>query len=286
MAFKVFKVEIFKSFGGRSNRGNWSNTHFLNTENDLNSEEIRADVAFLVAAEQRAHFDAVHFMRAHVTQVSIFGLAPVDDNFVTINLGQKGLRVAIQEFLLPREVVLEISRECETGRSGSMSYRGCLASNDVESTEDNSYELTLPEVFYGPPGNLMTICSALDVGPPNSQLCMPEKKGLIFKSYRLIKEYRLVGVGIRQATRRTTSIKQDEAALAQRKLNEQSNALQDFLQGRGLNAAELLEDLGTVNSIIQTCLDIYMALSPLTRAKVLWPLAVKVLIKALPPGPV
>jgi hypothetical protein len=273
----VFKVDIYKSFGGRSNRGNWMNTHYFAAPLAINSPEVRANAMALVNAEASAHYSQVFFMRAHISAVSVFGLPDPTDNFVTIQLQNRGQRV-LQGELSPQEIVLEIQRDCETGRSGALSYRGCLAESDIVTSADNSYQISAPAAFDGLGTNSLTIIDMLNAGLPNGTLCIPEREGLLFKSYRNVVLHRLGGVGIRQTSRRTRSIEAEEVRIAQRKINQTYRRLMSFLNGRDVSLATLGADLATVNELITVVLNVIALMTPIGRAKLLVPAVLKQLV--------
>jgi hypothetical protein len=265
----VFQIDILKSFGGRSSRFHWRNSHFVAAPIAINSPELREAVSALVACERPAHYQDVHFMYAHAKGLTIYGQPAPSDDFVTIQLQDRGARVLNGE-LMPLEIVLEIQRDCETGRSGALSLRGCLSRDDVVNTADNTFELASLLPFDGAGEGSPTIIDRLNNYAGPGTLCIPEKKGLIYHSYRNVVKHRIGGVGIRQTTARRRTIQSADVNVHQRGLNQIAKDVRR-LKKTARNGVLSPATVGLIADLIADGLSIYNALTPAKRALVILP---------------
>jgi hypothetical protein len=87
-----YVVKIYKSLGGRSDEGQWSNRYVIESENTLDSPELAAEVAYIVTKEKGWHLQATHFMRSVTTTIEEEGRGNSADKVVTLELQGTGWR--------------------------------------------------------------------------------------------------------------------------------------------------------------------------------------------------
>jgi hypothetical protein len=137
-------VKIYKSFGGRSNRGQWSNHYLIRTTHALNSAELLTDITALVHFEEFFHLDQVNFMRAVVSTPAHEGRAGHPEAFRSIELSNVGLRATAggAAATIALDVCLAVKKAGTLGRAGQELYRGCLLETDVSASGAGDFLLT------------------------------------------------------------------------------------------------------------------------------------------------
>ncbi len=266
----IFAFKIFKSFGGRSNRGAWSNLYNIVSDLAIDHPSLRETAEYIVGAEKLAHYDAVHFMRCHIKQVAENYTNRPANRFVTIELDGTGAR-ALNQDLLPPQICVEIKRDAVEGRSGAMLLRGCLTANDVQSSNDASYVLATPQIFSGGSALSDSFLTRLNGDLPEGRFVMPNPPAITVQTSRDVVRHRLGGVAIVQTTKRRRSISSDRVRVAQRQLDD-ARARLLRLAGDGLVSGISGNRLATAWTIVQGALEVVEALPALEAAGIdLWP---------------
>ena len=137
----IMVVKTYKSLGGRSSTGQWSNSYEIETENAIGSPELDAEVDKLVAFERSIHTAAVHFMSVVVSTWEKEGRTGHPEAVRVRELAGTGAATGTvgtesQQNVLPAEIVLEVKRIAATGRTGRLLYRGAVR-EDMAQTMGN-----------------------------------------------------------------------------------------------------------------------------------------------------
>lgn len=136
----IVSVKIYKSFGGRSSRGQWTNTYDILTDNAIGSPELDAEIDVIVGMEKTFHLTSTHFMRAVASTYEKEGRTGHPEAVRTRELAGTGSRApAAGVDTLPLDVCLAVKASAVTGRSGTMKYRGALTENDVTGSGSGAF---------------------------------------------------------------------------------------------------------------------------------------------------
>jgi len=165
----LYTIRIFKSWGGRSSRGQWSNTYHINVEFAIDSPEMIAAVNAIANREKNFHLAQVHMMRAVVSTYQKEGRKGHPEAVNPIELAGVGLR-AIPAGIdpLPLDVAFVIKSKASFGRSGQMKFRGVLLESDVVAGGQGNFTMPGP-VNWGGGADLQ----AAIAGPPAIGLSLP-----------------------------------------------------------------------------------------------------------------
>lgn len=145
----VFKVEIFKGFGGES----WGNVYHLEAD-DLTEAQT---AAITLAAEERdIHLNTVQFLYIRVADID-----PGTDLFVTIPLAGVGDN-DVRGQMLPLWDTFRVDLTVSAGRPGRKYYRGVLCTEDL--TDNNgTIDLTLSGALVA---NVQAMIDSLEASSP------------------------------------------------------------------------------------------------------------------------
>jgi hypothetical protein len=141
----AFTIRIFKSWGARDADRRWVNTYELFSTVHGSPDAMLPTLVAIVDAERHLHLTDVQFLSGTVS-TWVPDSQPYDpDAFVTQELvghGSRGNGVPPNPTALDSNVCLQVKRQCTTGRSGKLFYRGCLLEGDVEMGGDGRFTLT------------------------------------------------------------------------------------------------------------------------------------------------
>jgi hypothetical protein len=266
----IWEIKVEKSFSGRSNRLKWSNLYHVESAIvDIEAPVLRQTIEAIVAAERSAHLDSVYFLKAFMRQRADNVINRPANQFVSVVLDGVGDREATTP-AIPVEVALAISRETESGRSGTMLYRGCLMQSEVNVGADNSYTLVSAAPFVTGGVGSDTVIEKLNGDLPGGSFCIPNKAALTVQTARTVIRHRVAGVVIVQTTRNRNSVESDEIRTAQRQINSLSSRLTQLIRRAG---TELLtgDFLALAIDLAQAAFAIYNALPVSKRAAVKMP---------------
>jgi hypothetical protein len=146
----MFTVRIYKSYGGRSDRNQSSNTYDINLEAAISSPEMLARVNKLVTAEAGLFPTSVNFMRAVVSTFAQEGRVPYNpEGFKVFELNRTGDRPIPQGVdIMPVEVAGVFKHNVAFGRSGRQTYKGMFLESDIVTSPGGVITSTVnPQVF-------------------------------------------------------------------------------------------------------------------------------------------
>ena len=217
----LYEVKIIKALGGRNDRTQFSNSHFLLSSDAIDATALRDDMDYLVAGEQIIESTAVQFMRTHLNYYAHQTIQLPDHRFVTKELDVQGLRAPADntDSLMPLDLTVEVKRDTVTGRAGRMFMRGCLYASDGAKGADGGFALGPAGAFATGPGAAF-ITHLNGALPSGATLMLPEKANLIYQPARLIAEHRLGGLVVVKRTRRRISPDSAVKNAAERKFRD------------------------------------------------------------------
>lgn len=141
----LFILRTFKSWGARDANRRWVNTYEFSTTTHTSPAAMLPTLVAVVNAEREIHLTDVQFLEGTVS-TWVPDSHPYDpDVFVTQELsghGNRGNSTPPNSTALDSNVCLQVKRQCTSGRSGKLFYRGCLLETDVEMGGDGSFTLT------------------------------------------------------------------------------------------------------------------------------------------------
>jgi hypothetical protein len=137
------KMSIYKSFNGRSTRGQWSNVYNIPDTVLNGSPEMDDYIAAWVAFEKSFHLDVVHFMRAVVSTHLKGDSDTPEGRPYSVDLagtgtqpsGAIGTVVALDARLL-------VAHRAGPGRKGNAGYRGVLTEADVQAGGSGEFQIS------------------------------------------------------------------------------------------------------------------------------------------------
>jgi len=140
----IYTVRIFKSWGVRDPERRWVNSYEL--ESDLASPGLLVDtMQAIVEAEQQIHLHKVQFLSATIS-TWVEDSHPYDpaafNTYELTTVGARDLPDAHALEALDTNVCYLIKRQCASGRSGKLFYRGCLLELDVEMGGDGRFQIS------------------------------------------------------------------------------------------------------------------------------------------------
>jgi hypothetical protein len=113
----------------------WSNSYTVDVAGGIDGEPLRSLMYWLALAEQQIHLQGVMLMRFIVRALPYS--SPTDTGFRAFGaFGRElcGRPVPAGAVPLPLNWALHVKKQCQTGRSGHLAYRGVLHSCDVTVT--------------------------------------------------------------------------------------------------------------------------------------------------------
>lgn len=240
----IFEIAIHKSLGGRSSKQQWANLYHVSTPDEIDSDNMQAIVAAIVAAEKTAHLTEVHFMRAHWKQKADNLVNAPADTFVTRELDGTGARqvnfISIpvigadpvyENPMAPLDTCIEISRSCSFGRAGRLFYRGCLLVDDIQAGTADAFTLKVPTIFSSLGGGTDVLVDMLNTPLPSGVFCIPSKAGLILQPSRQVIAHALAGVTVLKRRRTRTSTDQALVQATRRELRKLIREAKKLLGG-------------------------------------------------------
>jgi hypothetical protein len=145
-----FIIRVFKSWGARDPERRWSNAYEITSPTLTSPEAQEPTMEMIVAAERHIHLPDVQFLEATIS-TWLPDSHPYDPTaFTTYDLtgiGTRSTAGADANSALDSNVCYLVKRQCTTGRSGKLFYRGCLLEQDVFNSGDLRFQLS--------PGSIM-----------------------------------------------------------------------------------------------------------------------------------
>lgn len=141
----AFTIRIFKSWSVRDPERRWVNSYEFSSSTLTSPAAMAPIMDQLVIAEKAIHLPDVQFLSGTIS-TWLPDSHPYDpDAFNTYELTGAGARStagATANSALDSNACYLVKRECTSGRSGKLFYRGCLLEQDVESGGDGRWSLT------------------------------------------------------------------------------------------------------------------------------------------------
>ncbi len=265
----LYLIKSFKSFGGRSDSGQFSNGYHVSTGAGIDDAEWPAIINNIVAQEKNLTHNQTNFMRVLVTPFAENVLnAPerVMRTFEQQGIGNRAIPAG--SHALDLNVCLIIKRQLATGRSGRFFLRGALHEGDVQMGADGRFVLTPESSFYA---NVSTssIDQLWNLGANFSHV-IPNPAGLVVQLSRAVTAFKLGGVTLNRRDHRKKSKTMDNVGIAQAALNAIGEQIDNLLGGASpatLAGVALI----AYNALRTRGLSLVALLPALVRSKVIIP---------------
>lgn len=165
----LYTFRSFKTWGGRSARGQWSNVYHVNSVAPIDDAELAAAATSIVTHEKNFHLNKVNFMRVVISTYQHEGRSGHPEAVKPIEMSGVGARnIPDGVDPLPLDVAFVIKTGAATGRNGQMKFRGVLLESDVVAGGSGNF--IIPGVInWGGAGDLNQIMT----GPPPVKLQLP-----------------------------------------------------------------------------------------------------------------
>ncbi len=197
----IFLLRVFKSYGGRSDAGQFSNTYHLRSDRPIEDAAWAATVATIVNQEKTLSLQNVSFMRALLTPFAENPLNRPEQVMRTFELqGTGGGALPAGVHGLDLNVCLIIKRQLATGRSGRLFYRGALAENDVEMGANGRFMMS-PDSHLRSNAATDALAQLLNLGA-DVHHAIPNPAGLIVQTSRDVTAFAMGGVTINRRDHR------------------------------------------------------------------------------------
>lgn len=136
-------IRTFKGWNNREFERSWSNTYEM-VADDISPVGLQGVAVDIIEAEAHLHLPAVQFLGYTISTWNPDGVPYDPTTFKSVSLARVGLRAAPngwQDQALDYNVCLMVHRNCETGRTGRLYYRGCLGEWDVKMGGSGRFQL-------------------------------------------------------------------------------------------------------------------------------------------------
>lgn len=194
-------VKIYKSYGGRSNKGQWSNSYLVDGPADLSSPDWVTTIGPIVAFEKAFHLTQVFFMRAVVSTPEKEPAGQRADKFRVFELGGTGAIASAVNTTMALDVCLAVKKQTALGSPGIELYRGALGEADVEGGQTGGFLLT-----EGRDGAFIIAKGGLFAALPVPTFYMGKPKDSLVASYRVVSDMVISGVVIKKKTHRRKKV--------------------------------------------------------------------------------
>jgi hypothetical protein len=197
----IFLVKTFKSYGGRSDSGQYSNSYHIQTGKAIDDAGWVAAVNTIVGAEKDLHHFFTNFMRVLVTPFAENPLNAPARALRTFELQGVGNRnVPAGANGLDLNVCLMIKRQLASGRSGRLYLRGALHEADVQLGANGRFALS-PESTFLANVSVDAVARLQGLGPDFEHV-IPNPAGLIVQTARVVTAHKIGGVTINRRDHR------------------------------------------------------------------------------------
>jgi hypothetical protein len=197
----IYLLRVFKSYGGRSDAGQFSNTYHLRSDRPIEDAAWQPTVNTIVNQEKTLSLQNVSFMRALLTPFAENLLNKPEHVMRTFELqgtGGGALPAGVHGHDL--NVCLIIKRQLATGRSGRLFLRGAVAENDTELGANGRYMLS-PDSHLRSNAANDALFQLLALGA-DVHHCIPNPAGLIVQTSRDVTAFAMGGVTINRRDHR------------------------------------------------------------------------------------
>lgn len=228
MANKIFKMQVFFSLNGRSNRDVWSNTVHVSCNLDIKTVEFK-DLMTEVANRYKPYITTdVHVLRVKANQIGANLLNAPDTTPRTVHLNSTGARTPelnnVQTKTAPIEMAFEVFVNPVLGRPGILYLRGALGENELTTSGNGEYELV---DGAGPEGGTFHFGAGLPSFnaplPSEAKYVIPDKVDTLFENLvqrgRDVAGFTAGGVVVLKRNRKRMTAEQMAVLAAQREIN-------------------------------------------------------------------
>ena len=199
----IFLMRTFKSFGGRSDTGQFSNTYHIRSDAAIDAAGWADVVNTVIAVERPLALTSTSFMRALITPFAENPLNQPEHVMRTIELQGTGAREIPAGFHgLDLNVALILKRQLATGRSGRMFLRGGLHEQDVELGSNGRFRLS-PTSSLAQPAQVGVVAGMMNL-PAAFKHVIPNPAGLIVQTSRDVTAFTMGGVTLNRRDHRKT----------------------------------------------------------------------------------
>jgi hypothetical protein len=258
---------------GRSNRNNYVNIFYFQSDFAHNSTSMIANANTLTSRVKTYALDNLHFMNTSIKPLFNTDGTPAQGRAKTIDQVGTGARAVGIKPLANEQIALIVRRNMTDGINGEIRLRGFLLAEDMTPFTGRSGSLALPATFTG-------LANELNALWTSATLVLPDSASFDGAGSRIIVSHALAGVRYFQLGRIRQSIEVDEAKLAQRKINRFNQSIEKLYEASG-GQGLLGQLLATAKGIAQAALAFYNALDIITRGKISIPSALASILALL-----
>jgi hypothetical protein len=197
----LYLMKTFKSWGGRSDSGQWSNSYHIRSDNAIDHVGWQGVIDVIVGREKQVHLETVSFMRSLITPFAENPLNQPEKVLRVFNLAGSGGRVVpAGRHGHDLNVALIVKRQLASGRGGRLFWRGCVHEDDTELGAGGRYMLT--------PGSPLTTNIVRDEVGEIKNLgagffhVIPNKPGLIVQYSRDVTGFSIGGLTLNRRDHR------------------------------------------------------------------------------------
>ncbi len=197
----LFLLRVFKSYGGRSDSGQFSNTYHIRSDAAIDAAGWVDVSNTIIAVERPLALQSTSFMRCLITPFAQNPLNQPEHVMRTIELQGTGQReVPAGRHGLDLNVCLILKRQLATGRSGRLFLRGALHEDDVELGSNGRFRLS-PTSQLAQPGEVGVIAGMMNL-PAAFKHVIPNPAGLIVQTSRDVTAFTMGGVTLNRRDHR------------------------------------------------------------------------------------
>jgi hypothetical protein len=233
----IYLVKIYKSYGGRSDTGQWSNGYHIETTNDIGHATWNDVIGKLHDNEKVLSLTTTSFMRALVTPFAENVINAPEKVMRTFELAGTGnVALAAGDHALDLNVCVLLKRQLATGRSGRMFMRGVLSEADVEMGANGRFVLS-PNSHMRSDFSMGRIRDMAGLVAGYKHV-VPNEAGLIVQTGREVVKFALGGVTLNRRDHRKGKKNEGTLSAIQNAIDAIAGEMKDLLGGAA-NAAAL-----------------------------------------------
>jgi hypothetical protein len=213
----IYEILERFSFDGRSNRNNFYNSHFFQTEIPLTAPDWANALSNLMAIRRTLTLTSVQFMDTRLTEKWNNDHSPASGEFKTYGWNVAGSRpiVGTEAF---RVNCVKLNRVGNTGRLGRLQLRGGLLETDLVRNADGS-----PGLAATAGSNMSALLASYIPNymafPVQGMWVVPRPRSKQNLAARPVSSVTIGGVAQHQRSNQKSSIQSARAQLAQREVN-------------------------------------------------------------------
>jgi hypothetical protein len=232
----IYLVKIYKSYGGRSDTGQWSNGYHVTSDNAIDSPLWNDVIGQMVDNERVLSLSTTSFMRALVTPFAENAINAPEKTMRTFELqGIGNINMAAGDHALDLNVCVVIKRQLATGRSGRLFLRGALSEADVEMGANGRFMLSIgshmrSDFSRGRINDWHLLPAGFKHGIPN-------EAGLVVQTSREVVKFALGGVTLNRRDHRKAKKSEGTLAAVQNAIDAIAGEMKDLLGGAANVAA-------------------------------------------------